>query len=48
MNAGRLGVRGIPALFLFNNGELVSQKSGAMPKPQLLKWIDEHMNVDDF
>lgn len=48
MNAGRLGVRGIPALFLFKEGNLVSQKSGAMPKPQLLKWIDDHMNADDF
>ena len=48
MNAGRLGVRGIPALFLFNEGNLVSQKSGALPKPQLLKWIDDHMNADDF
>ena len=48
MNAGRLGVRGIPALFLFNEGKLVSQKSGAMPKPQLLKWIDDHMTADDF
>lgn len=48
MNAGRLGVRGIPALFLFRDGNLVSQKSGAMPKPQLLKWIDEYMTADDF
>ena len=32
MNAARLGVRGIPALFLFRDGNLVSQKSGAMPK----------------
>ena len=48
MNAGRLGVLGIPALFLFHNGDLVSQKSGAMPKPQLLQWIDQHMTADDF
>ena len=48
MNAGRLGVRGIPALFLFNEGKLVSQKSGALPKPTLLKWLDEHMTADDF
>ena len=48
MNAARLGVRGIPALFLFRDGNLVSQKSGAMPKPQLLSWIDEYMTADDF
>ena len=47
-NAARLGVRGIPALFLFRDGNLVSQKSGAMPKPQLLSWIDEYMTADDF
>jgi|GEM_PF-183049 thioredoxin 1 len=47
-NAGRLGVRGIPALFLYHNGNVVSKQSGAMPKPKLLKWIDEHMNANDF
>ncbi|MBT60847.1 MAG: thioredoxin [Euryarchaeota archaeon] len=48
MNAGRLGVRGIPALFLYKDGKVVSQQSGAMPKPALLKWIDNHMTADDF
>ena len=47
-NAAKLGVRGIPALFLYHNGNIVSKQSGAMPKPQLLKWIDEHMTADDF
>lgn len=47
-SAAKLGVRGIPALFLYNNGKLVSNKSGAMPKPKLLQWIDEHMSADDF
>lgn len=35
-------VRGIPALFLFKNGEIVGQKAGAMPKSELVAWIDEH------
>jgi thioredoxin 1 len=48
MNAGRLGVRGIPAMFLYNNGKLVDQKSGAMPKASVLQWIDQHMTADDF
>ena len=48
MNAARLGVRGIPALFLYHNGNLVAKQSGAMPKPQLLNWIDQHMTADDF
>ena len=48
MNAGRLGVRGIPAMFLYNNGKLVGQKSGAMPKAAVLQWVDEHMTAEDF
>tara|TARA_B100001027_G_scaffold216857_1_gene194686 strand:+ start:1771 stop:2181 length:411 start_codon:yes stop_codon:yes gene_type:complete len=47
-NAGKLGVRGIPALFLYHNGSLVGKQSGAMPKPALLNWIDQHMGADDF
>ena len=37
----RLGVRGIPALFIFKNGEMVSSKIGAAPKEVLKEWIDE-------
>jgi thioredoxin 1 len=35
-----LGVRGIPALFLFKDGEVVSNKTGAAPKAALKDWID--------
>lgn len=35
----KLGVRGIPALFLFKNGEVVSNKVGAAPKAALQSWI---------
>lgn len=35
-----LGVRGIPALFLFKNGEVVSNKVGAAPKAALANWIN--------
>jgi thioredoxin 1 len=34
-----LGVRGIPALFLFKNGEVVTNKTGAAPKAALATWI---------
>jgi len=34
-----LGVRGIPALFMFKNGEVVSNKTGAAPKSVLEDWI---------
>ena len=35
----KLGVRGIPALFIFKNGEMVSSKIGAAPKTDLKNWI---------
>ena len=37
----QLGVRGIPALFLFKDGQVVSNKTGAAPKAALKSWIDE-------
>lgn len=35
-----LGVRGIPAMFMFKDGEVVSNKTGAAPKSVLQEWID--------
>lgn len=35
-----LGVRGIPALFVFKDGAVVSNKTGAAPKAALKSWID--------
>jgi thioredoxin 1 len=37
----QLGVRGIPALFMFKGGEVISNKIGAAPKASLQSWIDE-------
>lgn len=37
----QMGVRGIPALFLFKDGQVVSNKTGAAPKAALKGWIDE-------
>jgi len=37
----RLGVRGIPALFMFRDGDVVSNKVGAVPKAALQRWIDD-------
>ncbi|MGL4320977.1 MAG: thioredoxin [Paracoccaceae bacterium] len=34
-----LGVRGIPALFMFKGGNVVSNKTGAAPKAALANWI---------
>ena len=35
-----VGVRGIPALFLYKNGQIVSNKVGAAPKAPLANWIN--------
>jgi thioredoxin 1 len=37
----QFGVRGIPALFMFKGGEVVSNVTGARPKASLKGWIDE-------
>jgi len=39
----QMGVRGIPALFLFKDGEVVSNKIGAAPKAALKSRIDSAM-----
>jgi thioredoxin 1 len=40
MSPAQMGVRGIPALFMFKNGQVVSSKIGAAPKAVLQSWID--------
>ena len=37
----RYGVRGIPTLMLFRNGEIAATKVGAMPKSKLYEWVEE-------
>lgn len=39
----KLGVRGIPALFLYKNGEVVDNKTGAMTKGRLTSWLDANV-----
>ncbi|GHA47658.1 thioredoxin [Amylibacter ulvae] len=41
----QLGVRGIPALFMFKDGQIVSNKTGAAPKAALADWIKESVSV---
>ncbi|MBC7143592.1 MAG: thioredoxin [Rhodobacteraceae bacterium] len=36
----QMGVRGIPALFMFKDGQVVSNKVGAAPKAALQSWIE--------
>jgi thioredoxin 1 len=37
----KYGVRGIPTLMLFVNGEIAATKVGAMPKTKLYEWVEE-------
>ena len=37
------GVRGIPTLITFKNGEVADTKVGALPKNQLQQWIEQNL-----
>jgi thioredoxin 1 len=37
----QLGVRGIPALFIIKDGQVVANMAGAKPKAALKSWIEE-------
>ena len=37
------GVRGIPTMLLFKDGELKSTKVGATPKSDIVSWIKENI-----
>lgn len=39
----KFGIRGIPTLMLFKNGELTATKVGALNKVQLTAFIDQHL-----
>ena len=41
--AGQFGVRSIPTLLLFKNGQLVATQVGALPKNQLAAFINQHL-----
>ena len=41
MTPGRYGVRGIPTMMLFKDGQMTSMKVGAMPKQKILDWLAE-------
>jgi thioredoxin 1 len=39
----RYGVRGIPTLIMFKNGQVASTQVGAAPKSKLLEWINRSL-----
>ncbi|EKV32436.1 Thioredoxin [Caenispirillum salinarum AK4] len=38
--AARFGIRSIPTLAVFKDGKEVTRQAGAMPGPQLIRWIE--------
>ena len=40
----KYGVRGIPTLMFFNNGNLIDTKVGSLPKSSLNEWIDSSLD----
>jgi thioredoxin 1 len=37
----KYGVRGIPTMMIFKNGQVAATKVGAMPKSKIVEWISE-------
>ncbi|MCB0787425.1 MAG: tetratricopeptide repeat protein [Flavobacteriales bacterium] len=44
--AQRLGVRGIPDLRLYIDGKEAARMSGALPEPELKRWIEGHLPTE--
>lgn len=43
MTPSQLGVRSIPTLALFKNGQAVSTKVGLLPKGKLVEWVQSNV-----
>jgi len=43
--ADGLNIRGIPALFIFNEGQLVSQQAGALPESAINRWVKNDLGA---
>jgi len=41
--ASQFGIRSIPTLMLFHQGRMVDQLAGALPKPELVRWLDSRL-----
>lgn len=40
MTPSRYGVRGIPTLMLFKDGQVAATRIGALPKSKLVEWVE--------
>lgn len=40
----KYGVRGIPTLILFKDGEVAATKVGALPKSKLVEWVESSID----
>jgi thioredoxin 2 len=43
--AARLGIRGIPTMLLFRNGQEVARTSGAMTTGQIVAWVRDRLTT---
>jgi thioredoxin 1 len=39
----QFGVRGIPTLMIFKDGQLAATKVGALPKSKLVEWVQQSL-----
>src|SRR5580704_11536786 len=42
------GVRGIPTLMIFKDGQVAAMKVGALPKSKLLEWVNQSIAAVDL
>ncbi len=40
---GKLGIRNLPTLVMFKDGENKAVRLGAAPKAQVMQWVNEHI-----
>ncbi len=41
--ANQFGIRSIPTLVLFHDGRLIDQLAGALPRGELVRWLDSRL-----
>lgn len=43
MTPSKYGVRGIPTMMLFKDGQVASMKVGSLPKSQIYDWVESNL-----